>query len=353
MAILVITVNKECCRCKEKLDKILNHLRCKYCIEKIEYEGEKVIVRGSFCAEQLRKCIWRKAGCKIIVNILIVEVWPPVVVTPPPPVVNVNVKADVTASATAAAEAAAKAAVDVIIKNCKPPPPPPCNKPPAECSKPKPECKPVPCPYPVPYYYPMPWCCPDQPPPPCNVKHDGYTCDNGKYCIEKIEYEGEKVIVRGNFCAEKLRKCIWRKAGCKIIVNILIVEVWPPVVVVKPPPPPVEVNVSVKTEVTASAKAAAEAAAKAAVELMIKDCKPPPCNKPPDCKLVPCPKSPCPKPPCPDQPVCPPPCPKRPCQQQQQHFCPQPYCGCGCVICNRNNVNVMMFEQDSSQCSVM
>uniref|UniRef100_J3LXF6 HMA domain-containing protein n=1 Tax=Oryza brachyantha TaxID=4533 RepID=J3LXF6_ORYBR len=73
MAILVITVNMQCCRCKEKIDKILNCLRCKYCIEKIEYEGEKVIVRGGFCAEELRECIWRKAGCKIVVNIIIVE----------------------------------------------------------------------------------------------------------------------------------------------------------------------------------------------------------------------------------------------------------------------------------------
>ncbi|EEE60927.1 hypothetical protein OsJ_14654 [Oryza sativa Japonica Group] len=73
MAILVITVNMQCCRCKEKIDKILNCLRCKHCIEKIEYEGEKVIVRGSFCAEELRTCIWRKAGCKIIVSIVIVE----------------------------------------------------------------------------------------------------------------------------------------------------------------------------------------------------------------------------------------------------------------------------------------
>ncbi|KAL5214690.1 hypothetical protein ABZP36_003842 [Zizania latifolia] len=80
MAILVISVNTQCCRCEEKINKILACLRGKYCIEKIEHEekGEKVIVRGSFCAEKLRKKIWRKAGCKIITDIIIVEVWPPI-----------------------------------------------------------------------------------------------------------------------------------------------------------------------------------------------------------------------------------------------------------------------------------
>uniref|UniRef100_A0A0E0KQ19 HMA domain-containing protein n=1 Tax=Oryza punctata TaxID=4537 RepID=A0A0E0KQ19_ORYPU len=235
MAILVITVNMQRCRCKEKIDKILNCLRCKHCIEKIEYEGEKVIVRGSFCAEELRTCIWRKAGCKIIVNIIIVEVWPPP--PPPPPVVNVNVKADVTATAIAAAEAAAKATAEAIIEvgkeHCKPP-----------------GCKMVPYPYPVPY--PMGAsilvitvdlkCC------RCrakitkvldclkgeltNIFISENVCDAyaAEYCIEKTEFEDkdDKVIVRGKFDAGNLRNKIYCKAGGKVVKEIKIVDAWPP-----------------------------------------------------------------------------------------------------------------------------
>uniref|UniRef100_A0A0E0P8K9 HMA domain-containing protein n=1 Tax=Oryza rufipogon TaxID=4529 RepID=A0A0E0P8K9_ORYRU len=83
MGILVISADLKCCRCKEKLSKILCSLRDKYGIEKTEYEDkdDRVIVRGNFPTDKLRSVIWCKAGRKLIRDIAVVDVWP----TPPPP----------------------------------------------------------------------------------------------------------------------------------------------------------------------------------------------------------------------------------------------------------------------------
>uniref|UniRef100_J3LXF8 HMA domain-containing protein n=1 Tax=Oryza brachyantha TaxID=4533 RepID=J3LXF8_ORYBR len=83
MAILVIHADLKCCRCKEKLSKILCSLRAKYGIEKTEYEDkeDRVIVRGNFPPDKLRSVILCKAGGKLVRDIAIVDVWPP----PPPP----------------------------------------------------------------------------------------------------------------------------------------------------------------------------------------------------------------------------------------------------------------------------
>ncbi|CAN6248430.1 unnamed protein product [Urochloa humidicola] len=78
MTILVISVDLECCRCRAKITKVLDCLKEKFCIEKVEFEDKlnKVIVRGKFCGKKLSKKICCKAG-RIIKEIKIVEVWPP------------------------------------------------------------------------------------------------------------------------------------------------------------------------------------------------------------------------------------------------------------------------------------
>uniref|UniRef100_A0A0D3FVD6 HMA domain-containing protein n=1 Tax=Oryza barthii TaxID=65489 RepID=A0A0D3FVD6_9ORYZ len=68
----------KCCRCKEKLSKILCSLRDKYGIEKTEYEDkdDRVIVRGNFPTDKLRSVIWCKAGRKLIRDITVVDLAP-------------------------------------------------------------------------------------------------------------------------------------------------------------------------------------------------------------------------------------------------------------------------------------
>ncbi|XP_062224747.1 protein PYRICULARIA ORYZAE RESISTANCE 21-like [Phragmites australis] len=77
MAILVITANLQCCRCRAKITKVLDCLKEEFCIEKVEFEDKnnKVVVRGKFDAEKLRKVVWCKAG-KFVMEIAIVVVWP-------------------------------------------------------------------------------------------------------------------------------------------------------------------------------------------------------------------------------------------------------------------------------------
>ncbi|KAL5213613.1 hypothetical protein ABZP36_002765 [Zizania latifolia] len=183
MAILVITVDLNCCRCKEKLNKILSSLKWKYCIEKIEHDEKDdkvVVVRGNFCPEKIRKVIWCKAG-NFVKDIVVVEVWPR---PPPPPPVKKPVTPPAPSVAappppiTTAAPAGPTAPTAGSKKKVTPPPPPP---PPA-----KPECELVPWPYPLPY--PVPWgcplqshCCPKPPPPkpkpkPCGCSHERGHC---------------------------------------------------------------------------------------------------------------------------------------------------------------------------------
>ncbi|KAF0924910.1 hypothetical protein E2562_014986 [Oryza meyeriana var. granulata] len=184
MAILVISANLKCCRCKEKLSKILCSLREKYCIEKTEFEDkdEIVIVRGNFPPDKLRRVIWCKAGGKLIRDIAIVEVWPPPKKKPADPPAapaagTTKTKADKGRKAGKATDEKGTGKGPTDEKK-KPPPPP------------KPECKlvPFPWPYPLPYYYPMQcqsstWtgscplqchCCPKPPPPETNKKK---TCE--------------------------------------------------------------------------------------------------------------------------------------------------------------------------------
>ncbi|KAG8081807.1 hypothetical protein GUJ93_ZPchr0014g47495 [Zizania palustris] len=152
MAILVITVDLQCCRCQAKISKVLACLQEEYCIEKIEYEEKdnRVIVRGKFDASKLRNKIWCKAS-KVVKDIIVVEVWPPPPPPPPKPPGNETPKPP-------AVPDKPKPPPD------KPPPPPP----------PKPVCKLVPYPYPVPYPVAAQWncspqqchCCPKPPAPP-------------------------------------------------------------------------------------------------------------------------------------------------------------------------------------------
>uniref|UniRef100_A0A0E0P8K8 HMA domain-containing protein n=1 Tax=Oryza rufipogon TaxID=4529 RepID=A0A0E0P8K8_ORYRU len=83
MGILVISADLKCCRCKEKLSKILCSLRDKYGIEKTEYEDkdDRVIVRGKFDAGCLRNKICCKAGGKVVKDIK----TPSFYYYPPPP----------------------------------------------------------------------------------------------------------------------------------------------------------------------------------------------------------------------------------------------------------------------------
>ncbi|OEL36920.1 hypothetical protein BAE44_0002061 [Dichanthelium oligosanthes] len=82
MPTLIITVDKECCRCSTKIQKIICWIqeRCEFVIEKVAYEKDKVIVSGPFDADKLSSSLWCKAG-RIIKNIEIAKPPPP----PPPP----------------------------------------------------------------------------------------------------------------------------------------------------------------------------------------------------------------------------------------------------------------------------
>ncbi|KAF2933789.1 hypothetical protein DAI22_04g113400 [Oryza sativa Japonica Group] len=180
MGILVISADLKCCRCKEKLSKILCSLRDKYGIEKTEYEDkdDRVIVRGNFPTDKLRSVIWCKAGRKLIRDIAVVDVWPPPKkpetaggTTPAPAVANPPPAATVAATPPKVDGAGNKG--EKQPKTTTPPPPPP----------------PVPLPYPWPpcYYPPMQhcqtssttWtgscptqchCCPKSPPPETKTK---------------------------------------------------------------------------------------------------------------------------------------------------------------------------------------
>lgn len=81
MAILVITmVNVQCCHCRASITKILESHKEEFCIEKIEFEEKlnKVIVRGKFDGEKLKKAILDKAGETVkIKEIALVDKWPP------------------------------------------------------------------------------------------------------------------------------------------------------------------------------------------------------------------------------------------------------------------------------------
>ncbi|XP_066348691.1 protein PYRICULARIA ORYZAE RESISTANCE 21-like isoform X1 [Miscanthus floridulus] len=187
MGILVITVDLECCRCRDKITKVLDSLKEEFCIEKVEFEDKKekkvVVVRGKFDPEKLCKKVWCKAG-KVVKEIIIVDVWP----IPPPP------KPD---KCCCCEHCKPKPDKCCCCEHCKPKPDKCCDcdhckpKPkPTEEAKPKPKPPPAKIQYKVvPYPYPLPntgmcqswpWQCPPQqqcqccekpqppPPPPCS-----------------------------------------------------------------------------------------------------------------------------------------------------------------------------------------
>ncbi|XP_015691435.2 protein PYRICULARIA ORYZAE RESISTANCE 21-like [Oryza brachyantha] len=149
MAILVIHADLKCCRCKEKLSKILCSLRAKYGIEKTEYEDkeDRVIVRGNFPPDKLRSVILCKAGGKLVRDIAIVDVWPPPPPPPPPkkkPDEKDDKKGDKDEKKAAGGKDDKKDGKDTKTTTTTTTPP-------------KPECEPVPYPWPYPpppYYFP-------------------------------------------------------------------------------------------------------------------------------------------------------------------------------------------------------
>ncbi|KAJ1270774.1 hypothetical protein BS78_06G077500 [Paspalum vaginatum] len=70
MPTLIITVDLECCRCSNKIQKILCCIQdCgEFVIEKVVYEKDKVMVSGPFDAIKLSAVLWCKAG-RVIKNI--------------------------------------------------------------------------------------------------------------------------------------------------------------------------------------------------------------------------------------------------------------------------------------------
>ncbi|VAI41193.1 unnamed protein product [Triticum turgidum subsp. durum] len=157
MGILVIAVDLQCCRCKKKINDVLKCLQEDYCIEKIEYEhkANKVIVRGKFDAEKLRQKILCKA-CKVVQEIIIVDVWPP------PRPTNTCVPEPQTPKRTC----------KFVPCPCPMPYPMQCylNCPPQQC---------LCCPTPMSHHHGGCCCSSSKPalPPPCNwLNHRGCTC---------------------------------------------------------------------------------------------------------------------------------------------------------------------------------
>ncbi|KAJ1270781.1 hypothetical protein BS78_06G078000 [Paspalum vaginatum] len=60
MPTLIITVDLECCRCSNKIQKILCCIqdRGEFVIEKVVYEKDKVMVSGPFDASKLSAVLW-------------------------------------------------------------------------------------------------------------------------------------------------------------------------------------------------------------------------------------------------------------------------------------------------------
>ncbi|CAN6201818.1 unnamed protein product [Urochloa humidicola] len=196
MTILVISVDLECCRCRAKITKVLDCLKEKYCIEKVEFEDKqnKVIVRGKFCGEKLSKKICYKA-CRIIKDISIVDVWPP----PKPKPEEPKPKPKPDEPKPKPEEPKPKPKPEEPKPKPKPeepkpkpeepkpkpkpeePKPKPKPEEPKPKPPPKPEVKMVPYPYPLPYPYPSsqswPWWCPW--PPHCSCSKDDGGCSCG------------------------------------------------------------------------------------------------------------------------------------------------------------------------------
>ncbi|KAF8715439.1 hypothetical protein HU200_027089 [Digitaria exilis] len=181
MPTLIITIDQECCRCSNKIQKILCCIqvlpcslarpityyvfmhgteRGEFVIEKVVYEKDKVLVSGPFDANKLSCKLCCKAG-KIIKNIEVAK--PP----PPPPEKPKSPKKELVQCKVIYPcpypYPCPQQPWPCSCPTCQPPPPPKPEPKPESKPKPKPEpalCNKVVYPYPYPYPYPWPCSCP-------------------------------------------------------------------------------------------------------------------------------------------------------------------------------------------------